>query len=213
MESGVTNPDGFHQNLIVMRHGHRLDNFDESWEKKAERPWDPPLTEKGCDTAFAVGSQLKKLSLPIHRIFVSPFLRCVQTASNVVAALCSADDNEPAEGIDPSRVKVSIEFGLCEVLNNYAIRPKVAPTNGDLGFNLSELEALLPAGTVDQTLDRVYQEGTEVFRVGYCAYSHAARRIQFGKNKSFTAGSFQLLDIGPHECSICFEAPQKSDGI
>ncbi|GMH17213.1 hypothetical protein Nepgr_019054 [Nepenthes gracilis] len=261
MESSATYSKGFDQNLIVMRHGHRLDNFDETWETKAERPWDPPLTEKGFETAFEVGRQLKNLSLPIHRVFVSPFLRCVQTASKVVAALCTVDENDPLKGIDPSRVKVSIEYGLCEVLNNFAIRHKVAPMDGDFRFNIPALEAMLPDGTVDHTVDRIYQElprwgesnasaknryeqviqvlankhpseklllvthgdgvgtwtsllrGAEVVGVDYCAYSHAVRRVVFTEDKSFTAGSFELLGIGPYESSMYFAGSRVSDGL
>lgn len=42
------------------------------------------------------------------------------------------------------------------MLNKEAIRPNVAPKDGEFGFNISELEALLPAGTVDNSLEKVY---------------------------------------------------------
>jgi hypothetical protein len=44
------------------------------------------------------------------------------------------------------------------MLNNEAIRRGSAPKDGDFGFNISELEAMLPAGTVDSTAERVYKE-------------------------------------------------------
>ncbi|RVW62377.1 hypothetical protein CK203_062127 [Vitis vinifera] len=53
---------------------------------------------------------------------------------------------------------VSIEFGLCEMMSREAIRLELAPKDGNWGFNVSELEAMLPAGTVDTTVERVYQE-------------------------------------------------------
>lgn len=154
---------GFDQNVIVMRHGDRRDNFDPSWVRTAERPWDPPLIDAGLSRAFRTGRELRRqLGFPIHRIFVSPFLRCVQTASEVVSALCATvDDDKPTGGsvpIDPSKIKVSIEYGLCEMLSREAIRPELAPTDGDFRFNISELEAMLPPGTVDHAAERIYPE-------------------------------------------------------
>ncbi|XAR63241.1 hypothetical protein NMG60_11023116 [Bertholletia excelsa] len=185
-----------YQNVVVMRHGDRLDNVDLTWAKKAARPWDPPLVKDGKVRAFFTGRRLRtQLGFRIHRVFVSPFLRCVQTASEVVSALCALDEdadrnNVDSDGlqIDASKIKildhfikkkffvkhaivnshfqkindklfqVSIELGLCEMLNNIAIRPDVAPKDGKFGFNISELEGILPAGTVDHSAERVYQE-------------------------------------------------------
>uniref|UniRef100_A0A5B6ZN50 Phosphoglycerate mutase family protein n=1 Tax=Davidia involucrata TaxID=16924 RepID=A0A5B6ZN50_DAVIN len=154
----------FYQNVVVMRHGDRIDNFEPLWASTAARPWDPPLVDTGKARAFCTGRKLRtQLGFPIHRVFVSPFLRCIQTASEVVSALCAVEDdpnNKIADTvkIDPSKLKVSIDYGLCEMLNREAIRPGMAPKDGDFGFNISELEALLPAGTVDHTVERVYQE-------------------------------------------------------
>ncbi|KAL9262209.1 hypothetical protein AKJ16_DCAP14763 [Drosera capensis] len=144
------------QHVIVMRHGHRLDNFDATWTAVAARPWDPPLYADGFAKASDVGDRIRRLNLPIHRVFVSPFLRCVQTAARVVEALCGGDGD--GEGLDPSKVKVAIEYGLCEMLNNDAIRSDVAPKDGRFDFNIPELEAMLPAGTVDHSITRVYKE-------------------------------------------------------
>lgn len=155
----------FDQNVIVMRHGDRRDNFDPMWVKTAARPWDPPLVDAGLERAFRTGRDLRQLGFPIHRVFVSPFFRCVQTASQAISALCAtADDggsDNPAGGsapIDPSKVKVSIEYGLCEMLNREAIRAESAPKDGDFRFNVSELEAILPAGTVNHAAERIYPE-------------------------------------------------------
>ncbi|GKV04075.1 hypothetical protein SLEP1_g16286 [Rubroshorea leprosula] len=154
-----------YQNVVVMRHGDRLDNVDPTWVKTAERPWDPPLVDAGLDRAFATGRELRNaLSFPIHRVFVSPFLRCVQTASQVVLALCAAGDDPNAlssrdvVSIDTTKLKVSIEYGLCEMLSREAIAPNLAPADGNFRFNVPELEAMLPAGTVDHTVEPVYKE-------------------------------------------------------
>lgn len=141
-----------------------MDNFVPSWVTTAARPWDPPLVDAGQVRAFSMGRKLRtNLGFPIHRVFVSPFLRCVQTASQVVSALCAIDDDPNAHtsddvAIDPSKLKVSIEYGLCEMLNSEAIRPGLAPRDGNWGFNISELEKMLPAGTVDHAVERVYKE-------------------------------------------------------
>lgn len=151
------------QNVVVMRHGDRIDNFEPLWTAKAARPWDPPLVLDGKIRAFTTGKKLKK-TFPIHRIFVSPFLRCLQTASEVIHALCAVDANDAltssADGvqIDPSNIKVSVEYGLCEMLNKIAIRAANAPKDGNFDFNISDCEALLPQGTVDSSVEPVYKE-------------------------------------------------------
>lgn len=55
-------------------------------------------------------------------------------------------------------LQVSIEYGLCEMLNREAIRADSAPKDGNFGFSISELQALLPDGTVDTSVTRVYEE-------------------------------------------------------
>ena len=42
---------GTRQCLYVIRHGERLDNVDYEWERTAERPYDPPLTDTGVEEA------------------------------------------------------------------------------------------------------------------------------------------------------------------
>ncbi|KAK6918631.1 Histidine phosphatase superfamily, clade-1 [Dillenia turbinata] len=182
----------FQQNVVVMRHGDRADNVEPLWISKAERPWDPPLVEEGLVRAYCTGRKLRtQLGFPIHRVFVSPFLRCVQTAAEVIAALSAVDDDRDVSAtsdgvqIDPSKIKVrqgcgfsliwsparpviytlefispfgqvSIEYGLCEMLNREAIR--TPPKDGNWGFNIVELQAMFPAGTVDHSVGRIYKE-------------------------------------------------------
>ncbi|KAG8363428.1 hypothetical protein BUALT_Bualt19G0021600 [Buddleja alternifolia] len=162
-----TNTPGQVQNVVVMRHGDRMDNFVPLWAATAERPWDPPLVDDGKVRAFGTGEKLRKqLGFPIHRVFVSPFLRCLQTAAEVLAALCAVANNcdDPNDltsngvVIDPSKIKVSIEFGLCEMMNSLAIRSNVAPEDGIFSFDISQCEAVLPAGTIDNTVEMVYKK-------------------------------------------------------
>ncbi|XP_012473796.1 uncharacterized protein LOC105790636 [Gossypium raimondii] len=163
MASTESETTTFYQNVVVMRHGDRKDNFDPTWIKTAERPWDPPLVDNGMARAFRTGRTFRTiLPFQIHRVFVSPFIRCVQTASEVVAALCAVDVEANAKSstdvikFDPSKVKVSIEYGLCEMLNKEAIRVDVAPKDGNFGFDVPLLETMFPSGTLDPSLERVY---------------------------------------------------------
>lgn len=101
------------QHVVVMRHGDRIDNFEPMWDIKASRPWDPPLTQDGKDRAFARGRKFRThFQFPIHRVFVSPFLRCLQTAAEVIHGLCAVNDHDPTVtssagiAIDPSKIKV-----------------------------------------------------------------------------------------------------------
>lgn len=101
-----------YQNIIVMRHGDRIDNFDPLWISTAPRPWDPPLVQEGRVRAFCTARKFRNLfGYPLHRVFVSPFLRCIQTAKEAVIALSAVHDNpEALTGdslpIDPSKIKV-----------------------------------------------------------------------------------------------------------
>lgn len=54
--------------------------------------------------------------------------------------------------------QVSIEYGLCEMLNRVAIRAAAAPKDGDFKFSISQYESELPAGTVDNTVEPVYRK-------------------------------------------------------
>lgn len=140
-----------YQNVVVMRHGDRRDYLDPSWAATAgDRKWDPPLAEPGLTRAFLTGQKLRdNLGFPIHRVFVSPFYRCLQTAAQAIAALTHQNH--------ASNLKVSVEYGLCEMLNTEAIKPEMAPKAGKFVFNISDCEAILPSGMVDHTVEKLYQ--------------------------------------------------------
>ncbi|KAK7256440.1 hypothetical protein RIF29_29887 [Crotalaria pallida] len=53
---------------------------------------------------------------------------------------------------------VSVEYGLCEMMNKKAIRLDVAPKDGNWGLGISESEAMLPAEAVDTNVERMYKE-------------------------------------------------------
>ncbi|KFK35248.1 hypothetical protein AALP_AA5G260000 [Arabis alpina] len=164
MESDKSNIEG-HQNVIVMRHGDRFDDFDPLWVSTTERPWDPPLAQDGLVRAFGTGQRIRSQNgFPIHRVFVSPFLRCIHTAAEVVAALSAVEFDPEAKSskdiplIDNSTLKVSIEFGLCEILSTIFIKQEIAPEDGKFDFKISDLESMFPEGMVDHNVDMVYKE-------------------------------------------------------
>ncbi|XP_043693897.1 uncharacterized protein LOC122644584 [Telopea speciosissima] len=154
----------FLQNVVVLRHGDRIDDVDPLWTVSAPRPWDPYLTEGGRTRAFSTGRKLReKFGFPIHRVFTSPFTRCLQTTTEAVSALCAVhDDGSQVNGdnieIDPSKLKVSIEYGLCELLSSEVIKTEFLPKDGNFVYEMSKLEEMLPAGTVDSSVEPVYKE-------------------------------------------------------
>ncbi|KAG2555433.1 uncharacterized protein LOC120647650 [Panicum virgatum] len=159
------------QRVVVMRHGDRLDQAEPIWLANKPRPWDPPLTDAGLLRAWTVGKRIRAAAAAdgwaVHRVLVSPFLRCRQTAARAVAALCAVPDDaallaiEDAANVplDTSRLKVSIEYGLSEMMNTQAmggIVGKVAPGVSKWFPDLPELEAIFPAGTIDHSAEPIY---------------------------------------------------------
>ncbi len=73
------------QTVWIARHGNRIDFVNPAWFNTAERPFDPHLSEDGIVQAQQLAQRLKTES--IKHIFVSPFLRTVQTAHEVADVL------------------------------------------------------------------------------------------------------------------------------
>ncbi|PSB10972.1 histidine phosphatase family protein [Pleurocapsa sp. CCALA 161] len=69
------------QTVWIARHGNRLDFINPEWFNTATRRYDPPLSEDGFIQAAELGQRLK--SEKIKHLFVSPFLRTIQTANEV----------------------------------------------------------------------------------------------------------------------------------
>ncbi|CAM0149522.1 unnamed protein product [Urochloa decumbens] len=159
------------QRVVVMRHGDRLDQAEPIWPANKPRPWDPPLTDAGLLRAWTVGKRIRAAAdgWAVHRVLVSPFLRCRQTAARAAAALCAVPDDAALLAIedaahvplDTSRIKVSIEYGLSEMMNTQAmgsIVGRVAPAVKSWFPDLPELEAVFPAGTIDHSAEPIYPE-------------------------------------------------------
>ncbi|KAK4752316.1 hypothetical protein SAY87_021114 [Trapa incisa] len=162
----VTAPAKLYQNVLVMRHGDRLDNFVpdvKAWVRETARPWDPPLYEAGRHRSHGTGVELRtQLGFTIDRVVVSPFMRCVETASEVVSALLASEERAGAAKsavapIDLPAIKVCVEYGLSEMVNGVAIRhpPKDPAKDGEWGFDLSQITLKFPQGTLDPQYEPV----------------------------------------------------------
>ncbi|MFH4979267.1 hypothetical protein AB6A40_005976 [Gnathostoma spinigerum] len=90
--------------IWAVRHGERIDNIDKTWYIRAPRgAWDdPPLSERGIQQAKECGSYFATQC--IDAIICSPFIRCVQTATEITLAI-------------PSHPALCIEPGICESLH------------------------------------------------------------------------------------------------
>lgn len=64
--------------LWLVRHAERRDEVDRAWAERADRPHDPPLTDRGRRQAERAGDRLRDCG--IEAIYVSPFLGTVETA-------------------------------------------------------------------------------------------------------------------------------------
>ncbi|XP_068634622.1 uncharacterized protein [Aristolochia californica] len=145
--------------LGVLRHGDRIDKAEPLWVANAARPWDPPLTDASKMGAWCTGKNIRRLNFRISRVFVSPFYRCIQTASEAVAALCAVDDDSKAETsqnavINASKVKVLIGN------NNFVVVYAKFYSTYTWWDSPKKwlLEAMLPSGTVDHIVERIYKE-------------------------------------------------------
>lgn len=75
--------------VLVMRHAHREDEDNEDWSDTAARPWDPALSPHGRAQAKEAAQNLvaAQSQLKIEYVVTSPFLRCLQTSSEIVSQL------------------------------------------------------------------------------------------------------------------------------
>jgi broad specificity phosphatase PhoE len=73
------------QTVWIARHGNRLDFVNPEWFNTAERRYDPPLSADGLVQAQELGQRLKTEN--IQHLFVSPFLRAIQTANEVAKVI------------------------------------------------------------------------------------------------------------------------------
>ena len=98
------------QRIWIVRHGNREDFQNPGWAKTASRPFDPALSADGETQAKEVGLSLQ--GEQVHRVFASPFLRTIQTASHIADAL---------------DLPVCLEPGIGEILPNVKSTPELLP--------------------------------------------------------------------------------------
>eukprot|EP00243_Klebsormidium_subtile_P009836 TRINITY_DN504_c0_g1_i1.p1 TRINITY_DN504_c0_g1~~TRINITY_DN504_c0_g1_i1.p1 ORF type:complete len:353 (+),score=47.91 TRINITY_DN504_c0_g1_i1:32-1090(+) len=188
------------QNMFVVRHGERSDDAIPGWEKTAARPWDPPLTEKGFQQAYNVGQQLRNEGYKIDRVVISPFLRCLQTAGEIIKALMDGGGEDETvkdskgKGVEraqdgtargpASKVKAHIDYGLTELLNARAIR-NLPRSGADLHSKDTwllpeeQLHALLPPGVLDESLGTqgTFPDWPEDDKVCHARYADTYNRV------------------------------------
>ncbi len=88
------------QRLYFIRHGQREDFDDPTWQQRAARPYDTPLSATGFRQAADVGRFLQGQG--VQALYASPFLRALQTADAIATAL---------------NLRIRVEPGFSEWLN------------------------------------------------------------------------------------------------
>jgi broad specificity phosphatase PhoE len=97
--------------IVFVRHAQRLDEVDPHWADLAQRPQDTPLTPMGIEQSQYLGRWLSDQSWcgDICALFVSPFVRTVQTAHFALTACASTRGAKTSTDIP-----LNIEYGLSE---------------------------------------------------------------------------------------------------
>ena len=109
--------------IFLVRHGERLDHALPHWAAHAARPHDSPLTPQGLEQARLAGEYIRQRLGEIARdsgvddviVRTSPLVRCVQTASRLVAGL--GNEQHP----------VQVDHVLCE--EEDFLRPRMLGTH------------------------------------------------------------------------------------
>ena len=101
---------------MVMRHAEKLDDVDPDWSASSQRPYDAPITEKGCQHARQVGEEVAREGAVIDVVVCSPFLRCLQTTEHFLEGYLA--------GRSSSSIPVQIDFGLSEVMTEHNVPMK-----------------------------------------------------------------------------------------
>ena len=84
--------------VVIVRHGERLDEVPDAAVLNDRPNWDPPLTRNGMKQGAQAGLRLRSM-LPFDRMYVSPCTRTLQTASHAAAQLGHAIVLRPVPGL------------------------------------------------------------------------------------------------------------------
>lgn len=156
------------QNIWLCRHGNRIDMVDPTW--KGSDPW---LSDDGVVQARQTGQRLRRE--PIRHIFASPFLRTVETASHIAAAL---------------DLPIKLEAGLGEWLNSewFPRHPALTPL-ADLKQRFSRIDTGYRSVTVPQYPETAHEAS---LRAGVTARTLADR---FGSDLLFVGHGHSVIGI------------------
>ena len=132
----------------IARHGARADYVNGEWVTWPERPHDPPLSELGLRQAEDMAEFFRKQD--IHHIFVSPYLRTLQTIRPTARAL---------------GLPIKIEIGLSECLWNNPSQPPFLASSA-LHQQFPEVDERyrpwLPALTGPEPEEAAHQRGAQL---------------------------------------------------
>lgn len=177
------------QAVWLVRHGNREDFVDPNWKDTAERPFDPSLSPDGFEQAKRTGERL--VGEGITHIFSSPYLRTVQTASEI------------AEVLD---LRLYLEPGLGEWLNADwfpGVPELLAPDHLKSLYPRIDLDyspQIVPRypESVDEALARAGEAARRI------AGAYAGTILMVGHGASVTGAAQGLIeDLEVEECALC----------
>jgi broad specificity phosphatase PhoE len=153
--------------VLVLRHGERIDEVPDSSIVNDRPKWDPPLTRNGYKQAAEAGVRLQgeHQRRPFERIYVSPCTRTFQTASFVAAQLGGVP-LRPVPGLAECAAAVQ-KYGIS------AFDPK---GQGPRFLASEQAGAYCAPGTTIEPTDALYSEGFEAC-VGRLASEAAAQGL------------------------------------
>lgn len=177
------------QTIWIARHGNRIDFVNPEWFNTAERRYDPHLSEDGVVQAQELATRLAKE--PIEHIFVSPFLRTVQTAHKIANVL---------------HLPLKLEPGLSEWLNPEwmdAMPERLPPTQLAQRYPIIDLNyqpCLEP--TYPETRDEMIERAGETARRIVKRYD--GNLLFVGHGASVVSSAWGLLSDRPKiHASLC----------
>ena len=155
--------------VIVARHGERLDYYlrdkpPHNFVTTAERPWDPPLTERGRLQGRALGKHLANVvsDLGLGRlsgVYSSPLIRCCQTAAEAIVGYNHGSSNPTND------LKVQVEPGVVESMTeNWYKSWCLEGSNGSWGGppNVTNPNELMRNERANQPAHNLLRTGREV---------------------------------------------------
>ncbi|CAL1539245.1 unnamed protein product [Lymnaea stagnalis] len=238
------NGNSFSRRLFVMRHGERCDfTFGKTWMRKCfdedgiykqtdlnlpktmikrqpitDYSKDSPLTELGMFQARATGDAFRKADVDIKNIYVSPSLRCVQTAQNVIEGL----DNNAKMCIEPSAFEW---FGWYK---NAMPHWLTADQLSEQGFNINvkhkpfvQIKDLHLDETVTDYYERCHrlaehilkkheEEGGDILIVAHAGSLDTFTRQLRGRNPRTSQEMHHILASFTYCCLCCLAQDEKS---